>query len=214
MPGTISAMRIQKHNRDRVNVYLDGAYAFPLPALTAARLRIGQSLNDDQIAALRAEDVLQQAYERALRYLAQRPRSVAEVRDRLAAHPLPAQTVETVIERLQQAGYLDDAAFAHFWVSNREQFRPRAPLALRQELRQKGVSDTTINVALHSLDQASSARRAATAQAQRYRALDHTLFRQKLGNYLLRRGFSHDVVWPLIEQLWRELHDSDAGIED
>jgi regulatory protein len=210
MTGTITALRYQKRNRERVNVYLDGSYAFALPAVTAASLRIGQSLGEDEIAELQDHDAAQRAYERALRFLAIRPRSIAEVRRTLEHHELPSSTVDAVIERLRAAGYVDDEAFARFWVSNREQFRPRAPLALRHELRQKGVADSIINQALQAVDSESSAYRAGQAQARRFENLDQRTFRQKLGGYLLRRGFAHDVVWPVVEQLWAEVR---AGIE-
>ncbi len=213
--ATITALRFQKRNPERVNVYLDGSYAFGLPALIAASLRIGQSLGEDEIASLQGQDAAQRAYERALRFLASRPRSSAEVRRLLSQQELSAETIEIVIGRLQNAGYLDDEAFARFWVSNREQFRPRAPLALRQELRQKGVADSIINQALQAVDSTESAYRAGLAQARRYENLDQHAFRQKLGGYLLRRGFPHDVVWPVVGQLWAELREgADDGAEE
>ncbi|HSN75043.1 MAG TPA: RecX family transcriptional regulator [Anaerolineae bacterium] len=211
MAATITALRFQQRDRERVNVYLDGAFAFGLPAVIAASLRIGQSLGEDEIASLQGRDAEQRAYERALRFLASRPRSTAEVRRNLEQQALPNPTVDAVIQRLLAAGYLDDEAFARFWVSNREQFRPRAPLALRQELRQKGIADSIINRALHDLDSENSAYRAGLAQARRYETLDQRTFRQKLGGHLLRRGFPHAVVWPVVEQLWRELRE---GAED
>lgn len=215
MTATITALRFQKRNQERVNVYLDGSYAFALPALIAASLRIGQSLGEEEIASLRGQDAAQRAYEWALRFLASRPRSSAEVRRRLGQQELPAGTIDIVVERLQNAGYLDDEAFARFWVSNREQFRPRAPLALRQELRQKGVADSIINQVLQAVDSSESAYRAGQAQARRYETLDQHAFRQKLGGYLLRRGFPHDVVWPVVAQLWTELRaDADEGAEE
>ncbi len=213
--ATITALRFQQRNRERVNVYLDGSFAFGLPALIAATLRIGQGLSEDEIAGLQSQDAGQRAYERALRFLASRPRSSAEVRRMLSQQELPASAVDGVIERLQSAGYLDDQAFARFWVSNREQFRPRAPLALRQELRQKGVADSIINQALQDVDSTESAYRAGLAQIRRYENLDQHMFRQKLGSYLLRRGFGHDVVWPVVSQLWSELHEgADEGEEE
>ena len=81
---------------------------------------------------------------------------------------------------------------------------------VRQELRQKGVADDIISQALHDLDSESSAYRAGLAQARRLENLDQRTFRQKLGGFLLRRGFAHDVVWPVVDQLWTEAR---AGVE-
>ena len=51
--GTITALEIQKHDKDRVSVYLDGEFAFGLPVVDAARLHTGQVLSEQEIAALR-----------------------------------------------------------------------------------------------------------------------------------------------------------------
>ncbi len=215
MTATITALRLQQRNRERVNVYLDGVFAFGLPAVIAASLRVGQSLGEDEIASLQGQDEVQRAYDHALRFLASRPRSTGEVRRNLERQALTDATVNAVIQRLQAAGYLDDEAFARFWVSNREQFRPRAPLALRQELRQKGIADSIINQALHEVDSEDSAYRAGLAQARRYETLDQRTFRQKLGGYLLRRGFAHSEVWPVVDRIWSELHlGAEHGAEE
>ena len=83
MAGTISALRYQKRNKNRVNVYVDDQFAFGLAAIEAARLRVGQALSDDDIARLRRQDDVERAHERALNFLSYRPRSEAEVRRNL-----------------------------------------------------------------------------------------------------------------------------------
>lgn len=214
MTGTITALRVQKRKDERVNVFLDGQYAFPLSAILAARLRLGQHLSDDEIAALKAADDAELAYGRAVRFLAYRPRSVAEVQRYLERHGAPEEVIASVIRRLSGAGYLNDADFVQFWVRDRERFKPRSPQALRQELRNKGVSSQTVEQALRSLDSEDSAYRAAAERARRLEHLDERTFRQKLGAYLLRRGFSHAVVWPVVGRVWRELRHDKVGEDD
>ena len=86
----------------------------------------------------------------AARFLEVRPRSVAEVRRRLASAGYPAGLVEAAIARLTDAGYLDDAAFARAWVESRDRARPRGEIALRRELRLKGVDPATTDAALEA----------------------------------------------------------------
>jgi regulatory protein len=210
MAGTITRLAFQKHAADRVNVYLDGEYAFALPALDAARLRVGEPLDDDAIAQLQAQDERQKAYDRALRYLSFRPRSQAEVRRNLLAAGLAPELVEITLARLAAQGYLDDAEFARFWVENRQQFRPKGSQALRGELRQRGVDSETVEAALTDLDPAVSAYEAARSRAIRLAALaqaDPTVFRRKLGDFLLRRGFAYEVVKETVARLLREMRD-------
>jgi regulatory protein len=204
MAGTITRLAFQKHAADRVNVYLDGQYAFALPALDAARLGMGEYLDDDAIARLQTQDERQKAYDRALRFLSFRPRSQAEVRRNLLAAGLDAELVEATLARLAAQGYLDDAEFARFWVENRQQFRPKGSVALRGELRQRGVA------ALSDLDPAAGAYEAAHPRAVRLAALaqaDPAAFRRKLGDFLLRRGFAYEVVKETVARLLRETQD-------
>jgi hypothetical protein len=69
MAGTITALKLQKKNKERVNVYLDGRYAFSLAAIEAAKLKRGQLLSDQEIEGLLGRDSFQKAYGRALRFL-------------------------------------------------------------------------------------------------------------------------------------------------
>ena len=80
MAGKITTLKFQKKNKERVNVYLDGKYAFSLQAILAARLHKGQTLSDEEIEGLLQEDAFQKAYDKTLNFLTYRPRSRAEVR--------------------------------------------------------------------------------------------------------------------------------------
>jgi regulatory protein len=203
--GKITALKYQKKNRDRVSVYLDGQFAFGLPAIVAASLKSGQSLSEAEIEALRQQGVVEGAYDRALNYLSYRPRSRAEIVTYLEGRDVPGGQIEEVVERLERAGLLDDDAFARYWVENRERFRPRGLHALRYELRRKGVSDEVIERALVSIDVSASAYRAAEAKARQLQHLDPVTFRRKLLDYLARRGFEYEVAQDATERHWTEL---------
>jgi regulatory protein len=121
-----------------------------------------------------------------------------------------------VIERLKERGYLDDAEFARFWVEGRQRFSPRSAYALRQELRRKGLDDVAVATAVSNLDAAASAYEAARPRALRLSSLaggDPKLFRRKIGDFLLRRGFDYDVVREVVGRLLSELSADEAQIQ-
>jgi len=202
--GEVTAIKAQKRNKDRVNIYLDGEYSFSVKMIVAASLQRGDYLADEEIKELQMQDAFQKAYDRALNYLAYRPRSSAEVSRYLAGRRVPSQVGEEVLQRLSAAGLLDDLAFARYWVENRETFRPRGRRLLRQELRQKGVDDELIAEALGEVDEEESAYQAALRQARKYAGLDDGLFRQRMHNFLRRRGFSYEVVRETISRLLQQ----------
>ena len=208
MAGQITNLRYQKRTTERVNIYLDGAYAFALPAVEAAHLRIGQQLSDVEIERLKALDLSSKAYDKAIRFLSFRPRSAAEVRRNLEEAEYDEDVIEATLGRLVEQGCLNDAEFARFWVENRQRFNPKGPQALRQELRQRGVDGEAIDESLSELDSDEAAYRAAQPRALRLAALakeDPSAFRQKLGAFLLRRGFPYEVVQQVVKRLQREM---------
>jgi regulatory protein len=212
MVKQVTRLQFQKRNKERVNVYLDGVYAFAVPALVAARLRVGQPLSDVEIAALQDESAVEQAYQRAAHFLGVRPRSVAEVRRRLTEAEVAPAAIEAAITRLLEQGYLDDAAFARFWVENRQRFRPKGEQALRQELRRAGVAAETIQESLAELDTTEAAYSAARPQAERWKLLaqeDPAAFRQKLSAWLARRGFSYGEVREVVRRIVAEMQAED-----
>jgi regulatory protein len=213
MAGTITALVVQKRNQDRVNVYLDGKFAFGLAAIEAIRLKRGQVLSDADIERLQAADDVEKARDKALRFLGNRPRSEWEVRQNLQKAGFEAAAIDRVLERLRGVGLVDDAAFVRYWLDNRAQFKPKGAVALRQELRLKGVEREVIDAVLaeseHTDDQA--ALQAALAKADRYRQLPRSEFAQKLGAYLARRGFDYETVREAVTAAWQQLHADDAG---
>jgi len=210
----ITALEIQKRNKERVNVYLDGEYAFSLDVMKAAALRKGQQLTEAEAAALQGEDSVGQAVDSAARFLAYRPRSTAEVRRNLLDKGMPDVVIDQAIERLQKMGYLDDHAFARFWVENRQNFKPLSQRALRYELRQKGVANDVIDEALGSLEDEKAAYDAAQPQVRRLRNSSPETFRAKMGVFLQRRGFSHHIAHDVINQLIEEIRTQDESYFD
>ncbi len=205
MAGTITALEQQKTNPRRVNVSLDGAYAFPLGLDVAVRagLRTGIPLSDERIAELVAADGWQTLYDATLNFLSYRPRSESEVRRYLARRKAPAAVSEEIIARLKASGLVDDTAFARYWVENRQQFSPRSSRALRSELRSKGVDGATVAAAV-SADDSEAAYRAGQKKMRSLAAADAETFRRKLLGFLLRRGFGYEVAQETVARLWRE----------
>jgi regulatory protein len=202
MSGKITKLKVQKRDQNRVNVYLDGRFAFGLAAVEAARLRVGQALSDEEIARLRQRDAVEKAANKAMNFLSYRPRSQGEVRQRLRKKEYDEETIEETVDRLNRAGLLDDREFARYWVDNRFRFNPRGKAVLRRELGQKRIIDEIIEEVLEDYDEEDAAERAAEAGARRLHRYDDELaFRRKLTDYLRRRGFPYAVVEPIVTDI-------------
>jgi regulatory protein len=222
----ITALEPQARNPDRYNLSLDGRFALSLDAavVLSEGLSVGAELLEEDVERLRSRGDELRLLDAAVRFLAPRPRSRAEVCRRLLRphpkRPAPApDAVERILDRLQEMELIDDRQFADFWVENRERFSPRSARALGQELRQRGVASETVE---EVSDPDRDEVRALAAGRQRLRnvaGLDYEAFRARLGGFLLRRGFGYGVVRTTLRALWEETHgappdDDDAGSVD
>jgi regulatory protein len=147
------------------------------------------------------------AYQKAVKYIGYRSRSISEVKRHLFKKEIDEEIIDHVIDQLEQKGLLNDASFATMWIENRNEFRPRSHRLLASELRKKGIDTVIIQEALeNTIPDEDLAHLAARKQARKYERYEWEIFRQKLGGYLARRGFSYGTIKPVIEQVWEENH--------
>jgi regulatory protein len=208
MEHKITALTLQKRNRQRVNVYLDGEFAFGLARILAAWLQVGQALSDEKIAQLKAADEREVAYQRAIQFLNYRPRTENEIRQNLQKHGIPETVVEDVVQRLERARLLDDKRFAEAWVENRVDLHPRSRRALAYELKLRGVDQQLIQQSLEQIDDDQAAYQAALRQSRKLQGLDWQAFRKKMYGYLARRGFDYETSAPVVKRVWNQLNNS------
>jgi len=202
----ITDLRTGKGREKRINIYLDGRFAFSLGAEVAAKenLQVGQELSVDQIESLTGGDQLQRCLGAAYRYLGYRPRSESELRERMQRRGFAAETVDAAITRLKEQQLLDDEAFAQFWRENRESFGPRSQWLTGLELKRMGVMNGVIEQAVAGMDDEENAYRAALQKTRHWTPADYQSFRRRLGDYLRRRGFKYEVINHTVERIWQE----------
>jgi len=210
----ISSIEPQKRDPDRVNIHLDGDYAFALAGVVAARLRVGQELAPGSVAALQAEDAREDAYQRSLRFLSIRTRSESEIRQYLRKHKVADDILEQTLVRLRSNRLADDGQFARAWVENRNTFRPRGQRALAWELQRKGVSAPVAQAALATVDEPALAYQAASKRARQMGDLPWEEFRRKLSGFLARRGFPYSAIAPVVSRIWNETHSTQNKSDD
>ena len=135
-------------------------------------------------------------HERALGLLAVRQRSRKELERRLVQAGFEAEAVTDELERLEQVGLIDDAAFATAVVESRIGVRGESRRAVGIKLQQAGVDR---EVALAALDQAPGdeqerADRLAESRAARVSGLDPATGFARVSGFLMRRGYPPAVA--------------------
>ena len=149
-------------------------------------------------------------YDVAVRYLASRPKSVAEIARHLRGKRFDVADIERAIDRLRAQRYVDDDAFARYWVEQRERFKPRADRALKSELLGKGVSRDIIEVVLGERApdaDVEQAKRALSRPMTRWATLAPAERKRKIHTYLAARGFGYGTIEEVIAASVRDDED-------
>lgn len=204
MAGKITALVVQKKDKERVNIFIDDHFAFGASLNLALALKKGQFLTDQAIAELKAHDEIEKAYQNTLAYLSYRARTRQEIEQYLQKKEAPEDVIAQVVDRLIRQGYLNDAEFGRMWVENRTQLNPKGKQALRYELRQKGIGSGEIEEALTDLNEDDLAWQAVAKQLKRWQSLDEFSFRKKITGYLARRGFNYETIDAVFVKAWAE----------
>lgn len=206
--GTVTDMKTQVRDTERVSVFIDGSFSFGISLEIALKegVRIGEVLANDRVKALVALDEVGRATGSALNLLARRPRSSQEIRTRLRQKGFTEPAVDEAIQRLEGWNYLDDAEFARYWVENREANRPRGRRLLEQELRHKGVDREVARSAIDDAepDEFAAALELANGKLRSYSTLDPQVARRRLTGFLARRGYGFDVIGPVLHRVFGE----------
>lgn len=195
--ATITALEPQKHDPERINVYIDGKFAFGVSLMVAHARNIaeGKDVTDVEIEQLLHDDTIEKTYSGTLHFLSFRPRSTREIQDYFKRKKIDEEVGAAVLERLVRLGFVDDREFARFWLENRQKFRPRGQRALRLEMWQKGLSRDVIDEALEEAgDEDDLAVEAGRRKLRSLGALPEDEFRRKMIGFLQRRGFGYEAA--------------------
>jgi regulatory protein len=133
----------------------------------------------------------------ALRKLTSRACTRHELGQALQAKNVPQSVIDAVLDRLEEVGLLDDAAFAADWVTSRQQRRHMSRRLLRRELQAKGVDSSHIDSALERVDRSaelSSARDLVERKRAAMAGLAREVQYRRLAGMLSRRGFDSAIT--------------------
>jgi regulatory protein len=144
-----------------------------------------------------------------------RARTRSELATQLAQRQVPGDVAARLLDRFEEVGLVDDAAFAREWVEQRQTGRGLARRALGQELRRKGIAEEVVRETLDEVDpdeEIEAARVLVRAKLRSVASLDHDKAMRRLVGMLARKGHSSSVAYRVVkEELVSARLDSDAA---
>ena len=216
----ITKLEFQKKDPSRVSVYVDEKFAVGLDSndLISLGLYNGQEITPEYLSKIIFQGETGKLYNAALNYISFRPRSEHEIRQllyRKTHRPVRSKTgtiskknidklesektIDNVISRLHEKKFLDDEAFAKWFLDQRTTFKPKGKIALKFELAGKGIDRKIVDSVLSEVsktsekDMAEEVLRKKMARSTKL-SDDPREVKKKLTQFLVSRGFSWDLA--------------------
>lgn len=194
----ITDMQIQKKNKTRANVYVDGEFAFALEMLTVMKLglKIGQEVSEGKLREAIFDSEKSVAFEKSMDYLGRGMKTAKQMRDYLEKKGYDKDVVDYVVAKLKEYRYVDDDAYAKLYVERNSS--TKGDRRLKQELIQKGIAVSRAEE--YAVTDGEQALVNATRLSEKYMKNKPTTVKtlQNLQRYLLSRGYGYDVVNTII----------------
>ncbi|MGN7760318.1 regulatory protein RecX [Paenibacillus sp. 22594] len=212
----ITRVERQKKSDHRYIIHF-GAYQLAVheDVMIKYRMITGNSFLKADLEEIVVADERQRAYVEGLRYLERKPRTSQEMARRLREKEIGETIIAEVLLRLQQERLLDDPLYAKQWAEQRMTNQRKGKLWIRQELREKGIDKSLISEALENITPEQELESALQTGRKKWNLIrgDVNDKRRKTGAFLMRRGFSGDMVRQVLNIL-RQEEDFEGEEED
>ncbi|HEX6246460.1 MAG TPA: regulatory protein RecX [Nocardioidaceae bacterium] len=181
-----------------------GAVAQPEPAAKRhAEPAPAGATPDDPVLLGPDADAEEVARKILLDQLTCQARSRAELATKLARRRVPEEVAQRLLDRFEEVGLIDDAAFAQAWVESRQRSKGLGRRAMAQELRRKGIDEELARSALDEVaaeDEEAAARTLVRRKLRTMRGVDRTTATRRLAGMLARKGHTGDTVWRVVRE--------------
>ena len=192
----ITDIDVQKKNKNRVSVFVDGEYSFSLEQIDALRLslKIGMEITGEDVRKYNIESNLGKARAKAGDMLSRRPYSMHEFKAKLSDKGFDDVIVDAIADEFLELGYLDDLEYAKMYVED-ARMKMKGDKKIAYELSLKGVSERITREALDTCEEVPLDEIANIINTK-YALMNITDYKikQKITAYLASRGFSFSTI--------------------
>ena len=194
-----------QNNKDRVNIYLDGEFAFGLSLEIAYKYNLKENMEIDEsyIENVLKSEEQNRANDYALKFLSNRWRTEKEIVDKMIKKGFDEEVINETLAYLKKYNFIDDRRFAEIYTEEKIRLKKLGNYRIKHELQNKGVDESIASeiVEKYSDNEYERAMELATKKIKSYKNDDKNAIYRKLGGYLQRRGYSFECVSKVLREL-------------
>ncbi|HEY8423184.1 MAG TPA: RecX family transcriptional regulator [Clostridia bacterium] len=207
----ITEISVQKKNKSRVNIYLDGEFACGMEAIVALenRLKVGDEISIEELQELSRQSDIESAFSKSLKLLSKTLKTQYEIKNYLIGKGYSLDVIDEVIDKLKSYNYINDKEYAIAYINDKKGSNGKKKIY--SELKQKGVSGGILDDALKTISKEEELEtiRKLAAKYVKGKTLDLKL-KKNLANYLYSRGFEWEDYIDVINELFGDCDDEQS----
>ncbi|MBW9170489.1 recombination regulator RecX [Clostridium estertheticum] len=206
MSSLITKIEFQKKNKARVNIYMDGEYAFACDAqlVYIHNITKGRAMDKESLESIVNEDNYIKGKTCALHFLERSFKSTKQVIDKLTMKEFDAKTIERVMDFLRRYDFIDDSLFIQLYI--KEKIRSCGKNKIKFALLKKFLPKELINEELNKITSEQLLETALKLANKKIVTLsksekDHQKLYKKTSDYLARTGYDYELIRKVMDEI-------------
>ena len=206
--NVITKLEIGKRNKERVNVYIDGEFAFSLHAeiIYKESLKVNDKVDLERLKKMAEEDNYLKCKNSAIRIIERSYKSEKEIREKLLLKEYENKTIDRTLEFLKEYNLLNDEKLTSMYVKDR--LRSEGKNKIKYSLIRKGISEDLIEEELSKVDDDNLRETAYNLGVKKYNTLlkrenDKYKLSQKLYRFLMSKGYGYDLISEVVKEIMK-----------
>ena len=196
----ITKIEVQKKDKHRYNIFLDGSFAFGLyeDSVLKFGLRTEDELDEKKIKEMREFDEFGYGKKAAYSFLAYKPRSKKELVKKLKQKKVSDKIIDDIIELLEKQKYLDDKIYAKSYLEDKLNSKPIGRRLAKLILFEKGIDkeliESTIDENYSEDKEFELAKKLMEKFEKKVKYKDPADKKNKCYRYLISKGFDYETA--------------------
>jgi len=204
--GKITKIEVQKRNKERVNVYIDNAYAFSIYSELVYRenLRVNSEVDEEKLLSLAKKENVSKCKETALKIIERSYKTEKEMQKKLMEKGYDFDSIEIVINFLKEYNFINDSNYVKMYIKDR--ISTQGKQKIKYSLIRKGISVEIIDEFINKIESDDEKVVAIEMTKKKYKTLikrenDRFKLWNKLCRYLVGRGYDYSISKEVVNEV-------------
>ena len=202
----ITKIEIQKNNKDRVNIYLDGEYALAINAelIYKENLKVKDDVDISKLQEIAEKESYIRCKESAIKIIERSYKTEKEIRDKLKQNGYEEKQINNSIDFLKEYNFINDNTYAKAFI--KDKLSSKGSQKIKYDLMKKGIAKDIIEENLIKVDKNEEKEVALNVGRKKYESIrrkesDNYKLSGKLYRFLISRGYAYDIVKDVVKEI-------------